>query len=170
MKVDLDCYNDQCSISLVVCRVDGYRPSIRYCHLISWLCTQSGTDVLSNSVFAVSMAVAHIFNAAIQSNGYIHNQRKSDWPSTSEVDCGWCPFYICVCLIDGYKIALSVAIIADIFNLSPKFFYSGKFWSRVAKTCRPCRPVGANFPQLVLIFGKACKQLCHCPMLISLIP
>ena len=78
IEVDLDCYNGQCSISLFVCPVDGYRPYIRYCHLISWLCTQSGTDVLSNSVFAVSMAVAHIFNAAIQSNGYIHNQRKSD--------------------------------------------------------------------------------------------
>ena len=39
--------------------------------------------------------------------------------------------------------------------------------SRVAKTCRPCRPVGANFSWPVLTFGQSTrKTMPLCPMLI----
>ena len=42
---------------------------------------------------------------------------------------------------------------------------------RVAKTCRPCRPVGANFPQLVLIFRQSMQTTVPlCPILVSFIP
>ena len=41
---------------------------------------------------------------------------------------------------------------------------------RVAKTCRPCRPVGANFFKLMLIFGQSMQTTVPlCPVLISLI-
>ena len=36
-----------------------------------------------------------------------------------------------------------------------------KVHDRVAKTCRPCRPVGANFFWLVLIFGQYKPKICH---------
>ena len=42
---------------------------------------------------------------------------------------------------------------------------------RVAKTCRPCRPVGANFFWPVLIFGKSTRKIVLlCPWLLSLMP
>ena len=42
--------------------------------------------------------------------------------------------------------------------------------SRVAKTCQPCQPAGANFSRPVLIFGQSTrKTMPLCPMLISLI-
>ena len=42
---------------------------------------------------------------------------------------------------------------------------------RVAKTCQPCQPAGANFSQLVLIFGQSTrKNMPLCPLLILLIP
>ena len=31
---------------------------------------------------------------------------------------------------------------------------------RVAKTCQPCQPVGANFSRLVLIFGQITRKNC----------
>ena len=42
----------------------------------------SEANVLFHHLFALSMAIAHIFNAAIQFCSYVHNQRKSNWPKT----------------------------------------------------------------------------------------
>ena len=36
-------------------------------------------------------------------------------------------------------------------------------YDRVAKTCRPCRPVGANFFKLVLIFGQSMQTTVPLP-------
>ena len=59
-----------------------------------------------------------------------------------------------------------------IFDLSSHIFplRTGTLTSRVAKTCRPCRPVGANFSWPVLTFGQSMrKTMPLCPTLISLI-
>ena len=52
---------------------------------LSWFCIETDGDrpshVVFNPLFALPMAIAHIFNAAIQFSGYVHNKRKSSPPS-----------------------------------------------------------------------------------------
>ena len=63
--------------------------------------------------------------------------------------------------IVGSKLKMFVIKVAGHKNLDA--------YCRVAKTCQPCQPAGANFSRPVLIFGQSTqKTMPICPMLISL--